>query len=296
MISAQAKAGKSATIGAILASVMCADSDRDGDCFGFSALATSGKAVILLDTEQSVYDSFHLVQRATRRAGQTSLPDQFRPYRLLDVSIADRRAMLQHEMARAASVCGGIHSVIIDGIADMCVDPNAPDECFPLVAELIRLAVDYDCPIITVLHENPSQLGASGKTRGHLGSQLERKAESNLRIIKDDEISVVFSEKCRSANLPRAQGSRFRWDDMEGMHVSVNTTEHDEKKDRNKTIEEDACASAFERIVGPASYTKLKEQVMKQLHIQGAGSEKRISKWKKMGLIRKNDHGEYIRI
>ena len=37
-----------------------------------------------------------------------------------------------------------------------------------------QLAIEYDCVFMTVLHENPNS--DFGKTRGHLGSQLSRKA------------------------------------------------------------------------------------------------------------------------
>jgi len=57
--------------------------------------------------------------------------------------------------------------------------------------------------------------------RGHLGSQLERKAESNLRLKKNDAVTVVFSEKMRRAPILKKDGPRFAWSDTARMHVSV---------------------------------------------------------------------------
>ncbi|MBN8420550.1 MAG: hypothetical protein J0L73_16650 [Verrucomicrobia bacterium] len=44
---------------------------------------------------------------------------------------------------------------------------------YALVEHLAQLAINYVWPIIVVLHENPSGF-ETGKTRGHLGSQLAR--------------------------------------------------------------------------------------------------------------------------
>jgi hypothetical protein len=60
-----------------------------------------------------------------------------------------------------------------------------------------------------------------GKTRGHLGSQLERKAESNLRLSKEGETITVYAERARHAHVTKENGPRFQWSHEEGMHVSV---------------------------------------------------------------------------
>ena len=59
------------------------------------------------------------------------------------------------------------------------------------------IATEQNAVVVTVLHENPNS--EYGKTRGHLGSQLERKAESNLRLQKDNTtgVTTIFTEKSR---------------------------------------------------------------------------------------------------
>ncbi len=91
----------------------------------------------------------------------------------------------------------GLFAVIVDGVADLVLDVNDAKECNALVAKLHALAIKYDCPdrIICVIHENPN--ADTGKMRGHLGSQLERKAESNLRLRKKEDVTVVFSDRQR---------------------------------------------------------------------------------------------------
>ena len=66
-IYAQAKAGKSAVVSAMMAAIMA--DDENGDFLGFNAAANpEGKAVIHFDTEQSRYDHEQVVLRAVRRA------------------------------------------------------------------------------------------------------------------------------------------------------------------------------------------------------------------------------------
>jgi hypothetical protein len=90
------------------------------------------------------------------------------------------------------------------------------------VARLHRWAIEFSTTLVCVLHENPGT--ETGKTRGHLGSQLERKAECNLRLQKDREgITVVFTERSRGAHIPKAKGPRFQWNDEAKMHISCGT-------------------------------------------------------------------------
>ena len=111
---------------------------------------------------------------------------------------------------------------LLDGGADLLIDPNDPAESFSFVDELHQLAIRYVTVILSIIHENPSG-GEIGKTRGHFGSQLERKAETNLRLQKDkdDGVTTIFAEKARHAHIPKALGPRFVWSEDEHMHVTA---------------------------------------------------------------------------
>lgn len=229
-IQAQAKAGKSAFVGAMVAAAM----GGKGDCLGIVSENPRGLAMVHFDTEQAPADHHAGIVRSLYRAGLASPPTWLRSYRLADVPLLTRRSCLPFDIERAAAECGGIHSVIIDGIGDLCADPNDPAEAFGIVDSLHQLAIRYNAPIFAVLHENPGS--ETGKTRGHLGSQLERKAETNLRLAKDGEgITIVFAERARHAHIPREQGQRFKWCGDAKMHVSLATnatTKSDEKREQ----------------------------------------------------------------
>lgn len=221
-IQAKIKAGKSAVIGAMLASV----TGGGGDCLWFSSSNIDGKAVIHFDTEQSRFDHDRLIRRSLVRAG-APVPFWLRSYYLKGLSIPEMKTKVELAIDLGASECGGIHTVFIDGFADLCADVNDSAEADALIAWATRIAMERHCLIVCVIHENPSS--KDGKTRGHLGTGLSRKAETNLRIEKgEDGISVMYSDQARSTYIGKKDAPSFKWDDMAndgtGAHVSVTDT------------------------------------------------------------------------
>jgi len=221
VVAAQAKAGKSALVGAFIA----AATGMDGDTLGIISGNADGRALIHFDTEQSPADHHALVATALRRV-HADQPAWLQSYRLADVSTKERFQLLQHELDRARQDHAGIHSALLDGIADFVADPNDSAEAFAAVDKLHRLAVQFDTTIVCVLHFNPGS--EFNKTRGHLGSQLERKAETNLALEKADGVTVVYTKMARHAHVEKDAGARFQWDAAAGMHLSCGTIQ-DEK-------------------------------------------------------------------
>ena len=236
-ILAQAKAGKSAFMSACMASLM----EPTGDCLGVEGINTSQGAIVHFDTEQSRYDHYRLDMAVLSRAGKRDAPKYFRSYCLTDIPMAERQAAVEAELERAKSECGRICAVFIDGVADLCGDPNDSQESFALIEWLHRTAIEYQCSIVCALHENPSITAAAlGKMRGHLGSQLERKAETNIRLEKDSNgIVVVYFEKARHGFLLKQNGLYFQWSDSEQMHVSIDAVAVVSSKRKPKKTKED---------------------------------------------------------
>lgn len=281
-IFAQAKTGKSSLIAAQIAAAIVAEFVIEGrDCLSVTAAEPAGRALLHIDTEQSTYDHFQLIKRALQRAGIEECPAWLRSFGLAGYGpkelVAVVRILAEEEAAK-----NGIFAIVIDGIADLVSDVNAADECNALIAELHDIAIRHDCPILCVVHENPAQ--TTGKQRGHLGSQLERKAETNLRLKKDGETTVVYAEKTRGAPILEKFGPRFQWDEEAGMHVSVSTA---------ATAVEDAKTAelrelAEECITDDAiSYSELRQRVAAARGWGLKTAEKRIGAMAKAGVIRK---------
>ena len=285
-IQALPKAGKSAVVESMMASVL--NGNRQGpDTLGFFATNPEGRALIHFDTEQSQYDHDALVRRAMRRARVEVAPEWLRSYSVADLGVTARRESLRLVMAEAYKANGGIFAVMIDGIGDLALDPNDSEESFALVGELHSLAITYDCTVCTVLHENPGS--ESGKTRGHLGSQLERKAETNLRLAKDKNgVTTIWAEQARHCYLPKDQGPCFAWNDAAQMHTSCGTAgELRNAGIRDKMFQEADAALGGESL----NYTDLTAAIMDALKLKDRAAKNRIKTWLAEGTIRKDARG-----
>lgn len=200
----------------MVASAITEDPEH-ADCLGVSSRNPDGYAVIHLDTEQCPADHYTIVERAIRRARLTEPPPWLLSYCITGFSIPDARQCIPIVLEDASAKFGGIHSLMLDGVADLVPNVNDPEESNFFVNELHSLAIKFTAPIIGIIHLNPG----TDKTRGHLGSQLERKAETNLKLEKDGDAIIVWGEKNRHAPILKANGPRFVWSDQLMMHVSV---------------------------------------------------------------------------
>jgi hypothetical protein len=286
-LSGQAKSGKSAAIGAILAALI----GGAGDCLGFAAPAGEGN-VLWMDTEQAPYDAWRVLDRGLRRLKRPSPPDWLHGYRTLDLTIADRLPGLKLLLTFLKP-----RFVILDGVADFVVDVNDAGESNALVEALNGLAVEYNVPILCVLHENPVTMkGAGTKGRGHLGSQLERKSESNLRLEKDGDTTIIYGERCRSAHFPKDGAPAFQWSDLAEMHVSIDPeAAEQEMSAETREGQREAMEKALGTHIGAIKYSDLVKAVENSEGVTVRTAKRRIESWAKSGLIRKNAAGEYVR-
>lgn len=224
-IYSQAKTGKSSLVGAMLAATFTNPASSH-DTLQVSGPNYGNHAVLHFDTEQSPYDWQQLVLTSLRRVDLADPPEWLLSHSLTGLPVLDAKQSVEQCIRDAHARFGGIHSIIIDGVADLVIDPNDPAECFPLVTRLHALAIEFDTAIISILHMNP---GSEVKGRGHLGSQLERKSESNLTLTKDGDVSMVSSTKQRGKSIPADKAPSFRWSDERQMHVSTKTPESAKK-------------------------------------------------------------------
>ena len=106
-------------------------------------------------------------------------------------------------------------------------------ESVAVIDELYRLAGIYKTCILCVLHFIPNGM----KLRGHLGSELQRKAAAILSIERDEnpQISVVKALKVRDGSpldLPLIQ---FSWNKEIAMHTYIGEKPKEEKEKRKET-------------------------------------------------------------
>jgi hypothetical protein len=233
-----------------------ARADSEGDTLGFSSSNPNSKALLHFDTEQSPDDHHFAVRRILKRANLQAPPDWFESYCLTGLGHAKAWECVQRATEAAALKFGGVHSILIDGVADITADVNDAEGCNDFIASLHDLAIKHDCPIAGIIHTNPG----TEKTRGHLGSQLERKAETNLRLEKEGETTVIWSDKQRRAPIPKHLGPCFQWSESAGMHVSTQTHANTRDAIRSEELRPQVADLFEER---PAMrYADLKSTVM----------------------------------
>ncbi len=282
-VTSAVKTGKSAVIGAMAASVMAAGTNVD--CLGFSSNNPKSYALLHFDSEQSPDDHWHQIARALKRAKIHKPPTWLYSYCL--TGLGHRRAWdcVAEAMRFAAETHGGIHSILIDGVADLVADVNDAAECNDFVATVHDVAIQRDCPIIGVIHFNPG----GEKTRGHLGSQLERKAETNLRLDKIDEVTSIWSDKQRRAPIPKGTGPCFHWSDDAGMHVSTETQQAvmEQEEIERLTLLADEIFGEHPSM----RYSELTATVKTRQKITERTAERRVSRMAKLKIIRKSVAG-----
>lgn len=276
------KGGKTAFVGAMMAAALNPAAD-ERMTLGIRSPGADGRAVIHFDCEQSPDDHHALISTVLRRADLRKQPDNLRSYCLTDMDVRLRRAALHAELRRA----GGVFAVFLDGIADLTFGVNDEAEALALVAEIHALAIEYQCGFITVLHENPGS--EIGKTRGHLGSQLERKQFAGLRLAKDaDEITTVWTDRSRKASIPKSQGLRFAYDKEAGLHLPVETA-NDARAEAAR--EELAVFAADIFRTAPKAglgWSDLISRISDKAGLKIGGARKRQEKMHEFGIIQKN--------
>ena len=90
--------------------------------------------------------------------------------------------------------------VIIDGIRDMVYDINSPGESTRIISKLMQWTDDRQIHIHTILHQNKGDENA----RGHIGTELNNKAETVLLVEKDKsngDISNVSAMHIRAMDF-----------------------------------------------------------------------------------------------
>lgn len=155
--------------------------------------------VLYFDTEQSSYHCHRVLERINKLAG---LPEEqdcdlIEFVMLREYSPLDRQQIIELALAERPDV--GL--VIIDGLRDLLFDINSSVEAAEVIGLLMRWTSRYNLHIHTVLHLNK----ADDNVRGHIGTELNHKAETILQISKnenDGNISEVHATLIRDKEFP----------------------------------------------------------------------------------------------
>lgn len=155
-------------------------------------------SVLWVDTEQGEQHIRRVIKRITEMTGGALGGHNAEP-RLTTLALRELSPRERKDMLYDAMRLNHYDIIVIDGVADLQRNTNDLEESDALVAELMALSTKADTHIICVLHTNPG----SDKARGHLGSSLQRKAETVLFVHRSDECSIVEPQFCRNEPFER---------------------------------------------------------------------------------------------
>ena len=283
--------GKSNYVAAILAGTLGTERLPAEKTLGLEITPNpNGLAVLHYDTEQSEAQLHKNLGKTLQRASLKTVPEFYHSLYLASLSRKDRLKLIRESMDLFHHKHGGIHLVVIDGIADLIRSANDETESIAIVDELYRLAGIYNTCIICVLHFVPNGI----KLRGHIGSELQRKAAGILSIEKDDnpEYSVVKALKVRDGSPLDVPMMLFGWDKAEDMHV-YRGEKSKEDKEKRKTDELIAVVKEAFQNSFKLTYQELCEVLMRKMEIKERTAKKYIAYMKEQRILAQDTNGNY---
>ena len=170
-----------------------------GTVLDYSAsLPPEKRGILYVDTEQSKFHCKRVLNRILRLVGLSAdvHPAGLEFLCLRGFATKDRLKKIEE----AIYEIDGLGLVVIDGIRDLAHDINSPCESTDLITKLMQWTDERKIHIHTVLHLNKGD----DNTRGHLGTELNNKAETVLQITKDDfdrDISSVAAMHIRDRDF-----------------------------------------------------------------------------------------------
>jgi KaiC/GvpD/RAD55 family RecA-like ATPase len=173
----QAKSGKTMLISILMA--CCVKEPDDRTLIGIRRVREEPLRVMWFDTEQSPHSTKDILKnRIVKLVQNESSDDQqekkpfpeelFYAFNIRPVLVANRYDLI-------ANAVEAFHPdiVIIDNLRDLVNDINDGVKSQEIIERLMKMAVEYDCNIVTVLHQNRS--ADNRGLRGWLGTELMNK-------------------------------------------------------------------------------------------------------------------------
>lgn len=132
-----------------------------------------------IDTEQGPYYAKKAMQRVVKMVG--SHHPKYMPFGLRKLSESQRLHFID-ELVERYSKKGKIALMVIDGIADLCVNVNDIEQSKEVIIYLEKWTAK-GMHILNVIHKNFS----NEKATGHLGTYVQKKCETIIKLENMDE-------------------------------------------------------------------------------------------------------------
>ncbi len=176
--------------------------------------------------------------------------------------------------------------VFIDGVRDLLHDFNSINESEKLVSLLMRLATEYHCAIVTVLHTNKSY--SDSNMRGHLGTELLNKCSDVLDVEKKEGIFLVRETDCRNVGT----GEWAFTIDETGLLQPADTTQIQSKTElRMEKMKQDFTTIFVDGRI--RTFTELRTEYMAISKFKQDAANRHIGEACDKNIIQKTGDGKY---
>ena len=177
----KAKSKKTFNVSAIVASAL----NNSTVLHYRSTFPENKRKILYIDTEQGRYHCQQVLKRILRLA---DLPEYKNPDNLIMLALRKFSPKLRLAIVeQAIGIIPDLGLVIIDGIRDFLYDINSSSESTDIISKFMQWTDDRQIHIHTVLHQNKNDEHA----RGHIGTELNNKAETIMQVEVDKEDKAV---------------------------------------------------------------------------------------------------------
>ena len=250
----KAKSKKTFNISAMVAAAV-----TNTTVLNYRACLPEGKRKILyFDTEQSKYHN--VLERIYKLSGLSVKKDDPRLlfWGLREYTPKLRIALIDYALRKHQEV--GL--VIIDGLRDLMYDINNGKEATDVMTVLMAWTSVYDLHIHTVLHLNKND----NNPRGHIGTELENKAETVLIISKNLQNNSISEVRPMHMRDKEFSTFAFHIDDNKlpvldnGISVTVVKRREKSLVSLDNEVHQEILSKAFKNN-SPTRYSDLVEMV-----------------------------------
>lgn len=175
-----------------------------------------GRELIHFDTEQGSWHSQRVFQRI-KWMNRSAKLDFYHTFALRQIGYKTRIDFIEYYLQSLKEDGKKIGLVIIDGVADLVSDANNLEESSAIVQKIMSWTSIYDCHIVTVIHSN----NGSDKPTGHLGSFLEKKAETQIQLQRDENKLGAITVSCKRSRSTPFESFDFKLDES-GLPTVIN--------------------------------------------------------------------------
>lgn len=252
-----------------------------GEFLGVLACKKSMR-VTWIDTEQDLSTLRRKARKAVEMAQDGENGARLSVYSVKSLSPAERLKTVLEAIRESRA-----DFVFLDGLADLCADFNDQRESAQVVGELVNVAEETRCALLTVVHTSKTD---KAEARGHVGAIAQQKAGEVYEVRRETGSSVadVMQVLSRFASVPDIA---FEFGDDFALLPAYGGLTKQQEEERRKTED---LQNSFSKLLASGralSYSELADEYARLKGCSQRHAKNAISAAKARGIVRKSNQG-----